>query len=293
MKFAYHHSMCPTEQYVPLSLKAEELGFDSITMPDSICYPKEASSRYPYNEDGSREFLDGVPFIEPFILAAHLAAVTQRIRFTTSVVKLAVRQPVIVAKAVTSLAQVSNNRFGFGVGISPWEEDFTVSQVPFEKRGKRLDEMIEIVKGLMSGEYFGYQGEIFNIPEIKLCPAPSQPVPILVGGHAEPALKRAARLGDGWIAAGGSVEDLQRMISRIKELRTDYGRDHLDFEFHVMSELAYSADGIKRLEDMGVNEVLVAFRDVYQGIPDNQSLEEKVGEMSGYADNVIAKSNGV
>lgn len=290
MKFAYHHSMCPVDQYAPLTVAAEELGFDSVSFPDSICYPKEASSKYPYNSDGSREFLDGVPFLDPFSLVSYLAALTSNIRFTTSVMKLAIRQPVIVAKQLASVAVLSNNRFGFGVGISPWAEDFEVSQIPWEKRGKRMDEMMEIIRGLMSGEYFGYQGEIFDIPAIKLCPVPSQPVPLLVGGHAEPALKRAARLGDGWVAAGGDLDSLSGMIRRLQELRKEYQRDHLPFEIHVMSAEAYTVDGIQRLQDLGVDEVIVAFRNVYDSEPDNKTVEQKIAELRWYAENVIAAS---
>ena len=99
MKFAYHATMCPPDQYVPLAQAAEEAGFDTFTFPDSICYPKEGSDVYPYNDDGTRDFLDGVPFLEPFIAIPYLAAVTEKIRFTTSVVKLAIRQPVIVANS--------------------------------------------------------------------------------------------------------------------------------------------------------------------------------------------------
>tara|TARA_Y100001951_G_scaffold13949_2_gene9149 strand:- start:13405 stop:14346 length:942 start_codon:yes stop_codon:yes gene_type:complete len=290
MKFAYHHSMCPVEQYVPLSVEAEKLGFDTVTMPDSICYPKEASSKYPYNSDGSREFLDGVPFMEPFLLTAHLAAQTEKIRFTTSVHKLAVHEPVLIAKTLSTLAVLTNNRFGYGVGISPWAEDFEVTNVPWERRGKRMDEMIEIINGLMSGEYFGYKGEIFDVPPVKICPPPSVRPPILVGGHSKPALRRAARLGDGWIAAGGDLDSIKAMIDQINEFRVEYGRDHLPFEFQAMTAEAYSADGIKRLEDIGVDEVLVAFRDVYASEPDTKTVEEKIGMMTWYADEVINKS---
>lgn len=289
MRFAYHHSMCPTEQYLPLTQAAEEMGFDSVTFPDSICYPKEASSKYPYNADGSREFLDGVPFIEPMTLIPYLASATQKIRFTTSVYKLAIHSPVIITKQASSVAILSNNRFGFGVGISPWAEDFEAAQVPWERRGKRMDEMMEIFKGLMSGDYFGYKGEIFEIPEIKLCPVPSKPVPLLVGGHAEPALKRAARLGDGWIAAGGDADSIGKMTKRLQELRKEYGRDKEPFEIHAMSTDSYTPDGIKKLQDVGVDEVLVAFRNVYDAEPDNKTVQQKIDEMKQYADNVIAK----
>lgn len=290
MKFAYHHSMCPADQYLPLTLEAEKLGFDTITMPDSICYPKEANSKYPYNSDGSREFLDGVPFIEPFILSASLAAATKTIRFSTSVHKLAVHEPALIAKSLSSLAVMSGNRFTYGVGISPWAEDFEATNVPWAQRGKRMNEMIEIINGLMSGEYFGYQGEMFQLDEIKICPVPSVKPPILVGGHSIPALRRAARLGDGWIAAGGEVDAIDGMIQKINEFRKEYGRDHLPFEFQAMSAEAYSADGIKKLEDVGVNEVLIAFRDVYAAEADDKSLEEKTAMMGWYANEVIAKS---
>ena len=161
MKFAYHPTMCPPDQYLPLAKAAEAIGFDTFTFPDSICYPQEGSDVYPYNDDGTRDFLDGVPFLEPFVAIPYLAAATEKIRFTTSVIKLAIRQPVIVAKQLSSLGVMIGDRFGFGVGISPWPEDFLASQIPWEKRGKRMDEMMEIVNGLMTGEYFGYDGEIF------------------------------------------------------------------------------------------------------------------------------------
>jgi probable F420-dependent oxidoreductase len=289
MRFAYHASMPAPDQYLPLARAVEEAGFDGFTLPDSICYPKEAESRYPYNEDGSREFLDDVPFLEVFIAMAAIAAVTSRIRITTSVVKLAVRQPAIVAKQLSSLAVLSNNRIGFGVGISPWQEDFAACQIPWEKRGQRMDEMIEIIRGLMSGDYFGYQGQIFQMDPIKLCPVPSKPVPLLVGGHADAALKRAARLGDGWISAGTTLAEYKALKDRIEAYRREYGREHLPFEYHAITADAFTVDGVKRLEELGVHECIVAFRDIYKGQPDSP-LEQKLGEISWYAEEIIAKT---
>jgi probable F420-dependent oxidoreductase len=287
MQFAYHATMSPSEQYEPLAIAAEEAGFDTFTFPDSICYPEEGSDVYPYNDDGTRDFLDGVPFIEPFVIIPYLAAITKKLRFTTSVYKLAVHQPVGVAKQLSSLAVMTNNRFGFGVGISPWPEDFMAMQIAWEKRGKRMDEMMEIINGLMSGEYFGYQGEIFQLEPIKLCPVPTEKVPLLVGGHAKPALRRAARLGDGWISAGSTVEELKSMIDIIESFRREYGREHLPFEYQAMTAEAYSLEGLQNLADIGVTEVIVAFRNPYDGTPDTQTLDEKVAMINWYADNVI------
>lgn len=290
MRFAYHATMCDPAFYMPLAVAAEDAGFDSFTLPDSICYPEESDSKYPYNGTGDREFLDGVPFLEPFVAVPALAAITTKIRFTTSVMKLAIRQPVVVAKQLSSIAVMSHNRFAFGVGISPWPDDFAACQIPWEKRGKRMDEMMDIVRGLMTGEYFSYDGEIFQLDSIKICPAPTEPVPMLIGGHAKAALKRAALRGDGFIHAGGTYEALKKIVEEIDGYRKEYGRDHLPFEYQSMGAEAFSLDGIKRLEDLGIGEAVIGFRNAYDGSPDTQTLEEKIGQINWFADNLIHKS---
>ena len=222
VRFSYQIGMCEADHYLLLAKAAEQAGYNGISIPDSICYPQQASSKYPYNKDGSREFLESVPFLESLIAVAAMAAVTDKIRFATFVYKLAVRQAAVVAKQVQSIQQLSGNRFDFGVGISPWEEDFAVCQVPWEKRGKRLDEQIDIIRGLEGGDYFGYEGDIHHMPANKMCPAPTAPTPILIGGHTDMALKRAAR-ADGWMCAGLGTDQLALHITRINELRDAYG----------------------------------------------------------------------
>ncbi|MDH3995226.1 MAG: LLM class flavin-dependent oxidoreductase, partial [Gammaproteobacteria bacterium] len=219
MRFSYQVGMCEADHYLPLARAAEEAGFDGLAIPDSICYPLEASSKYPYNADGSREFLEQVPFIESLIAVSAMAAVTEKIRFATFVYKLAVRQAPVVAKQVQGIQALSGNRFDFGIGISPWEEDFAVCGVPWEKRGKRFDEQIAILRGLESGDFFGFDGELLKMPAIKMCPASVVPTNLLIGGHTEPALKRAARLGDGWMCAGTDLEQLKAYIGRLTQLR--------------------------------------------------------------------------
>lgn len=287
MRFAFHPTMCPADQYLPLAQAAEQLGFDTLTLPDSVCYPEQASSKYPYNEDGSREFLDGVPFLDPFALVCAMAAVTSTLRFSTSVLKLAIRQPLITAKQASTAAVLSNNRFMFGVGISPWREDFDACQIPWEKRGKRMDEMIEIIRGLMSGDYFGYEGEIFQMDPVKITPAPSSSVPILLGGHSKPALRRAASLCDGFIHAGGDIDDLAKAVDAVNAYRKAYDRDHLPFEFHAISAEGFSLEGVEKLQEIGVDEVIVGFRDIYGMEADTKSVEEKIAEMRWYSENII------
>lgn len=290
MRFAYHATMCDPEFYLPLAVAAEEAGFDTFTLPDSICYPEESDSQYPYNGTGDREFLDGVPFLEPFSVIPAMGAVTSTLRFSTSVMKLAIRQPVVVAKSVSSVAVLTHDRFAFGVGISPWPDDFAACQIPWEKRGKRLDEMLDILRGLLTGDYFAYDGEIFQLDSIKLCPAPSKPVPILIGGHAKPALRRAARVADGFIHAGGSFEELEATVREIDGYRKEYGRDHLPFEYQSMSGEAFSVDGVRKLEDLGIQEAIVAFRNPYLAEPDTQTLDEKIGQLRWFSDAVIQKT---
>ena len=287
MRFAYHATMCNPEFYIPLAVAAEDAGFHSFTVPDSVCYPEHSDSEYPYNGTGDREFLSGVPFLDPFSVIPAMGAVTTKLRFTTSVLKLAIRQPLIVAKSVASVAVLTNNRFGFGVGISPWPEDFAACQVPWAKRGQRMTEMIEIVKGLLSGEYFSYDGEIFQLDSIQICPTPSKSVPILIGGHAAPALRRAARIADGFIHAGGTLEDLAMTMKQVDEYRAEYGRDHLPFEYQCMGAEAFSVDGVNRLEDLGVDESIIGFRNPYLAELDTETLEEKINHIHNFAEAVI------
>jgi len=290
MRFSLAESMIEPSMYAPLVRAAEEAGFDSFVVPDSICYPQEGESRYPYNADGTREFLDDKPFIEPFSLIPALAAVTERLRFTTFVVKLPIRHPVLVAKQVTSVGVLTGGRFGFGVGTSPWREDYAITEVPWDRRGARMDECIEIINGLQRGEYFGHSGEFYEFPACKLCPVPESRVPILVGGHSKMALSRAGRLGDGWMHAGGDAAELADMLATINTVRVEHGRADVPFEVHAISVDAYSPAGIERLEAAGVTDAIVGFRDAYQPGPDRQTLDEKLAAVAWYADEVINKT---
>jgi probable F420-dependent oxidoreductase len=289
VRFSYAESMIDPSFYAPLARAVEEAGYDSFVIPDSLAYPRESDSTYPYNPDGTREFLEDQPFLEPFALIPALGAVTERLRFTTFVVKLPIRHPVLVAKQAGSVAVLTGDRLVLGVGTSPWPEDYALCDVPWERRGKRMDECIEIVHGLTAGGWFEYHGEVFDVPSVKMSPAPSRPVPILIGGHAEAALKRAARLGDGWMHGGGDPADLPGLLARLDELRKAEGRDHLPFEVHVISTDAYSVDGARRLEDQGVTDAIVGFRWPYSVGPDTEPLQTKLDNLRRFGDDVIAK----
>ncbi len=291
MRFSYAESMTDPSFYLPLARAAEEAGYDSMVVPDSICYPARSDSVYPFNPDGTREFLEDKPFLEPFSLIPALGAVTERLRFITFVLKLPVRNPVLVAKQATSTAVLTGNRLCLGVGTSPWREDYEVLGVPWQRRGQRMDEELAIIRGLSAGGYFSYHGEIFDIPEIKISPVPTEPIPVLIGGHGDAALRRAARDADGWLHGGGDPAQLPALLARLAELRKAGGTDDRPFEVHVISMDAYSVDGIRRLADQGVTDVIVGFRWPYAVGPDTEQLPAKLDHLRRFADQVIARVN--
>lgn len=290
IKFAFAESMCNPDHYLDLARTAEECGFSTYLVPDSICYPKESDSLYPYTEDGNREFLEGKPFIETFIQIAFQAAVTQKLDFMPFVYKVPVRHPVVMAKQAMSLAVMSHNRFLFGMGLSPWPDDYQVTDTQWEQRGSRFDEMVELMQGLFSGNYYGYSGKFYKFPEIQMSPAPTKPIPVWFGGHSEKALDRAARLGDGWAHAGGGggddIKNLERMIGRIGELRAKYGRTN-PFRILGLSGHAFTQEGLTMLEKIGVTDIGVAIRNPYID-EDTMHIDEKLKLMRDYAQAMIS-----
>lgn len=289
MRFTYAEAMTQAKFYAPLAQAAEAAGYTSMTVADSLIYPRESDSRYPYTDTGDREFLEGKEFIETMILVTHLAAVTTRLRFTPFVLKLPVRPPVLVAKQASSVAFLSGNRLGLGVGLSPWPEDFAAMGVPWERRGRRMDECIDILRGLTTGEFFGYDGDFYSFEPLKMCPAPTQRIPLLVGGHSEAALRRAVLKGDGWMHAGGDAEELDRLLARLAEIRRAEGDTREDFEVHVISYDAYSPGGVERLREKGVTDCIVGFRVPYRMGPDTEPLRDKIDHLDRFGEEIIAK----
>jgi probable F420-dependent oxidoreductase len=289
VRFSYAESMVDPSFYLPLARAAEEAGYDGMVVPDSICYPLESESKYPFSPDHSREFLEDKPFIEPFSLIPAMGAVTERLRFITFVLKLPMRHPLLVAKQATSVAVMTGNRLALGVGSSPWPEDYELCDIPWEGRGRRMDEAVDIVRGLSAGGYFEYHGEVYDLPSVKISPTPTEPLPILIGGHAPAALRRAART-DGWVHGGGDPADLPGLLERLQQCRVEAGTADRDFEVHVISLDAFSLDGVRRLEEQGVTDVIVGFRWPYTVGPDTEALQSKLDNLRRFADDVISKA---
>ena len=182
---------------------------------------------------------------------------------------------------------MSGNRFSLGVGLSPWPEDYVICDVPWKGRGKRMNEMMEMIRGLSAGSFYDYEGDTFQLQSIKMAPAPTQPIPLLVGGHSDAALRRAVTLGDGWMHAGGDQQELEKMIARLHELREEHGTQDRPFEIHAASYLAMTPDGLRQLEDLGVTDAIIGFRAPYQ--KDTTPFETKLQSIEMYADMVLSK----
>ena len=290
MEFCFSATFSAPEELVPLARAGDDHGWSTLSLSDHLINPVETRSTYPYTKDGSRRWEMGTPWPDPWVTIGHLAAVTRRLRFLTTVYILPARTPVHVAKQVGTAAVLSGNRVDLGIGMGWMEEEFDAMGTPFAKRGRRADEMLEVLHKLWTGEVVEHHGEFFDVPPLEMLPAPSQPVPVHVGGTSEAALRRAAR-NDGWIHGGGDLEALPGLIARLHELRTDAGRASDPFEIHVISMDAYSVEGVRRLEELGVTDVVVGFRWTYDRAQDAEPLRTKVDNLQRYADTVIAATH--
>jgi len=188
VRFSYAESMTEPSFYSPLARAAEEAGYHSMVIPDSICYPRHAASVYPFNPDGSREFLEDKPFLEPFSLIPALGAVTGTLRFVTFVLKLPVRDPVLTAKQATSTAVLTGGRLVLGAGISPWREDYEVLGVDWASRGRRMDESIAILRGLAATSSSTARSSTCRRSRSRRCP----PNPFPSSSAATPTPRSAA-----------------------------------------------------------------------------------------------------
>jgi len=283
MKYTCSIAMGPVDQLVELAKTAEEVGFDSIALPDSLFYMESASEKYPYTADGSRMWNAETPWVDPLIGAAAMGAVTSTLRFYTNVLKLGSRNPLLLARQVGSVANLTGNRFGFGVGIGWAPEEFEWCGVPFARRGKRVDEMIEVLKLVLAGGMVEFHGEFYDFDKLQMSPAPSEPVPFYVGGHTDVALKRAARIGDGWTSAMMTLDQLTSTIGKLNALRAEYGRDGLPFEFQAVCIDRFGVDGHRELAQAGVTDNIV-IPWVFDGLGFDAPLDKKRDSLKRFAE---------
>lgn len=298
MKFCVPFPMFPAAHVVALAPIAEQAGFDLITMPDSVFYPEEVSADYPYSADGKRFWPADSEFVEPFIAIATMAALTTRIRFTTNVVKLPLREPLIVAKQLSSLAVISGERVEIGVGLSWIPEEFTWTGTQMRTRGARLDEQIEILRVTCGGggaRFVEYHGKHYDFGRLMLSPSPMQPVRIHVGGHSEPALRRAARSCDGWISVQTNCAEVRQVIAELTPLREEYGTADQPFDLNVLPlDIMPGASGLDAYAGLAEEIEAAGMRPIFQVVPwyfsggDPNDLSVRRDSLLAFGESVIA-----
>lgn len=280
MKWSIAAAMIAPRELMELARVADECGYDAVAMPDSVFFPEETSVDYPYSADGKRMWGGETPMPDPFIAMTAMAAVTERLHFYTNVFKLPLRDPLLVAKQVATMAVMSDNRIGVGVGLSWMPEEFRFTGTNMRTRGARTDEAIEIIKAVCAGrgpEWVEHHGKHYDFDRLMISPAPDKPVPIYGGGHSEPALRRAARLADGWMSVNTTVAELRVTIDRLAELRAEYGRADLPFEIDVSATDVSGVDGYRSLGDIGVTQCRVVPWRIYRVDPaDSQARLDSV-----------------
>jgi probable F420-dependent oxidoreductase len=287
-KFSLAIAMNPLEQIVELAQTAEEYGYAGIALPDSLFFMQHAAEKYPYTPDGGRFWTPDTPWPDPLIAAGAIGVSTRTIRSYTQVMKLASRNPLLLARQLLTVAALSGNRFGFGVGVGWSPEETRWCGAPWEGRGRRVDEMLEVITRVLGGGMVEFHGEHFDFEPLQMSPAPSEPMPIYVGGHTEIALKRAARVGDGWTSAMIKFADLVEVIARLRTLRAESGRTDRPFEIQAVCVDRFGNDGYLEQFDAGVTDIIV-MPWLFYGVGFDGDLQAKKDGIKRFADETFAK----
>jgi len=292
MKFSLMIGFCPPTHYLPLAEAADRAGWDAVCVPDGLFWYEQTNTPYPYSADGSRFWSPDTPFLDPFVIIPMMAAVTRNLHFYTNVLKLPVREPLLVAKAITSIAVMSENRFGLGIGLSPWPEDFSVLRQDWHNRGPRSAEMVEIIRGVSRGDMWHHDGKYYQYPPMQMAPVPEQSVPIFFGGLVDALYRRAARMGDGyigWISPKCDMPKLADIIRQISDYLPEYQRDPATFEFKAQPART-DLEVVDEFSDMGVTDFICMPWMFYPG--NFFDLEHRIDSVERFAAEIIAPRRG-
>jgi probable F420-dependent oxidoreductase len=239
------------------ALAADELGFESVWMPEHLVFTQQMS-RSPHPGQEHPPVPPETPIFDAFVYLGAVAARTKRVKLGTHVYNIGLRHPFTAARAAQTLDIVSNGRFLFGIGASWLEEEWRATQLDFATRGKRVDEGMQICKLLWTQPATSFHGECFDFDGVVFEPKPVQQggPPFIVGGESKAALRRAAKLGDGWIGMDHSFESGAHQVATLRDLLEEHGRNPDDFDYTCSGPLA-SRDDLQRWEDIGVTRMIV------------------------------------
>jgi probable F420-dependent oxidoreductase len=241
-----------------LGIEAEARGFESIWVAEHVVLFDDYESQYPYSPDGRFPGGGDTGLLEPLTALTYLAAVTDRVRLGTGICLVPQRNPVYTAKQVVDLDCLSGGRVDFGIGVGWLREEFDVLNTPFDDRGKRTDEYLAVMKSLWCDETSSFSGSTYELPACRMYPKPVQAPhpPIHVGGESAAAMRRAARLGQGWYSFNRLPADLDEPLARLGSVCEAEGRDRSELEITVCPYFnaittadieGYAARGVDRL----------------------------------------------
>lgn len=286
MKFVIATSFSKAEHLSPIAVAADEAGYDMLAFSDHVVHPETIDAPYPYTEDGERRWEAFTDWPDPWVTIGYLAGQTKRIRFTTNVFVLAMRNPFIAAKMIGTAAVLSNDRITLTLGVGWSDTEFRLLGQEFKRRGRRTDEMIEILRTVWTGEMVEHHGEFYDFDRLEMNPAPKERIPIWVGGFSDPALRRAARQ-DGWLSDLQTTEHIAECIGKVRQFRAEQGREDARLEVMATASDAYDVDGYRRLEDLGVTHIMTMPWMLYGG--PTEDVDQKVEGLKRFAEDVIHK----
>src|SRR3954471_6607289 len=222
------------EPLLRMARTADELGMHSGWVSDHIAWPAEINSSYPYTDDGHFPAGNDMPWLDPIGTLFFVGAVTERLKLGATVLILGYRPPMLTAKAFASLDVMTGGRALLGIGVGWMREEFEALGMPWDHRGARADEQLELFSAMFSQEMPSYQGRYYQVPEVGFSPRPAAGrLPVWVGGDTEPAFRRTVRVGDAFHAAFQKVGEVDAAWRRIGELCDEAGRDRSEIRLSI------------------------------------------------------------
>lgn len=240
--------------------EVEARGFTSIWVPEHVVLFDEYESAYPYSPDGTFPGGGDTGMLEPLTALTYLAAVTDRVRLGTAICLVPQRNPVYTAKQVTDLDNLSGGRVDFGIGVGWLREEFEAVGMPFERRGQRADDHLGVMKALWTEETSSFQGELYDLRECRMYPKPVQTPhpPIHVGGESAAAMRRAARLGQGWFSFNRLPGDLAEPLAQLDGILAEHDRSRDDLQITVCPYFnPVDAAAVEAYAEAGVDHLVV------------------------------------
>ena len=274
------------DHWVPLARHLESLGFAAVWFGDHLISPMEHQSLYPHSDTGKVANTPATPLMDPAVAIAWVSQATSTIMLGTGVYVLPLRDPFVTARAYATAQLCSGGRLLFGVGSGWLAEEYHAVGQSFKDRGRRMDEILDILQLLWSGQPgVDYRGDFYAFQRVQFSPKPEPPIPVIFGGESRAALRRAARRGDGWFGADRPLEHTVRIRDHIEQMRTAAGRDHLPFQYWPRCHGDPSLEALRRYEEAGFDKVNVApWRGRAPG-----TLREKLDSLEAFADGVLSR----